>query len=160
LRRRLDGGEVDDALARSIHRRTDGNPLFVVSMVDFALQRGLIGAKAGRWGLSGQEGALESDLPDNLRRMLERQVEVLAPAAEEVLEAASVAGAEFSIAAVAAAVERAPDRIDDQCEGLAWRGQLLRAAGIEEWPDGTVSGRYRFVHALYQDLLYARVAAP
>jgi adenylate cyclase len=31
---------------------------------------------------------------------------------------------------------------------------------MEEWPDGTLAGRYRFVHALYQNVLYQRVPEP
>jgi predicted ATPase len=30
--------------------------------------------------------------------------------------------------------------------------------GVAEWPDGTVAGRYGFIHALYRDVLYARVS--
>jgi predicted ATPase len=29
--------------------------------------------------------------------------------------------------------------------------------GLAEWPDGTVSGRYRFRHGLYQSVLYEQV---
>jgi predicted ATPase len=36
---------------------------------------------------------------------------------------------------------------------------MLREKEIEEWPDGTVSARYGFLHALYPEVLYARVAA-
>src|SRR4030095_4888354 len=31
-------------------------------------------------------------------------------------------------------------------------------AGVAEWPDGTVAGRYAFIHALYQQVLYERVS--
>ena len=31
---------------------------------------------------------------------------------------------------------------------LARKGQVLSADGVDEWPDGTVSGRYAFLHAL------------
>src|SRR5262249_43673865 len=31
-------------------------------------------------------------------------------------------------------------------------------AGGAGWPDGTVAGRYAFIHALYQEVLYARVS--
>ena len=41
--------------------------------------------------------------------------------------------------------------------GLARRGQFVQPSGVEEWPDGTVTGRYRFHHALYQQVLYDRV---
>jgi predicted ATPase len=35
---------------------------------------------------------------------------------------------------------------------------MLAAAGVEEWPDGTVAGRYAFLHALYIEILYQRLA--
>jgi tetratricopeptide (TPR) repeat protein len=69
-----------------------------------------------------------------------------------------VVGAEYSVAAVAAALETSLDALEETFEGLAWRGHFVRAAGIEEWPDGTIAGRYRFVHALYQNVLYERIA--
>src|SRR5262249_10876038 len=37
--------------------------------------------------------------------------------------------------------------------------QFLLANGVEEWPDGTLAGRYTFRHALYQQVVYARVPA-
>jgi predicted ATPase len=35
----------------------------------------------------------------------------------------------------------------------------LQAGGAETWPDGTVATRYRFQHALYQDVVYERIPA-
>ena len=40
------------------------------------------------------------------------------------------------------------------CEELAAQHQFLVDIGLREWPDGTSSGRYRFVHALYRQVLY------
>ncbi len=34
----------------------------------------------------------------------------------------------------------------------------LERAGVGEWPDGTVASHYRFVYALYQEVLYERLA--
>jgi tetratricopeptide (TPR) repeat protein len=158
LRGRLAGGEVEDDLARLIHDRTEGHPLFLVNVVDFALREGLLADVSGRWALRGGTGALESAVPDSLRQMIERQLETLTPEERHALEAASVAGAQFSIAAVAAALQTDAEALDDRCEGLAWKGFFIVATGVEEWPDGTISGRYRFVHALYRDVLYERVA--
>ena len=88
--------------------------------------------------------------------MVEPQIERLTADEQAMLAVASVAGAEFSAALATA------DGIDARdgerlCEGLARRGQFLRAVGTAEWPDGTVAGRYAFIHALYQHVLYARV---
>src|SRR5262249_20990130 len=158
LRGRLEGGDVRDELAGSIHDCTDGHPLFLVNVVDLALRAGLIAEEDGRWVLRGGPKALRSAVPEGLRQLVERQVEALGADDQQVLEAASVAGAEFSAAAVAAALEEKLDAIEERCEMLAWRQQFLRAEGLDEWPDGTLSGRYRFVHALYQNVLYDRVA--
>jgi predicted ATPase len=49
--------------------------------------------------------------------------------------------------------------VDDWCISLARRGQFLRPSGEQSWPDGTVACAYRFVHALYQQVLYQRVSA-
>jgi len=159
LRGRLAGGQVGDDLAWVMHQRTDGHPLFLVNVVDFALRQGLLAEAGGRWVLRGGRDALESGVPDSLRLMIERQLEALGADEQRALEAASIAGAEFSIAAVATALQVDAEALDDRCEGLAWKGHFIHAAGVEEWPDGTISGRYRFVHALYRDVLYARVAA-
>lgn len=159
LRGRLSGGEIDDELVGQVHRRTEGHPLFLVNVVDFALRQGLIAEEARQWAVRGGADALACGVPDSLRQMIERQVETLGPDERQVLEAASVAGAEFSVAAVSAALQSDADALEEVCEGLAWKAQFLHAAGVEEWPDGTVAGRYRFVHALYSDVLYDRIAA-
>jgi tetratricopeptide (TPR) repeat protein len=72
---------------------------------------------------------------------------------------ASVAGAEFLAAAVAAGLEDKVERVEKQCEELVRRGQFLRACGTELLPDGAVTGRYGFLHALYQSVLYQRLTA-
>jgi hypothetical protein len=159
LRGRLAGAELEDDLTRLIHDRTEGHPLFLVNVVDFALRQGLLADVSGRWTLRGGRGALESAVPEGLRQMIERQLETLAPEERLALESASVEGVEFSIAAVAAALQTDVDALDDRCEGLAWKGLFILSTGVEEWPDGTISGRYRFLHALYRDVLYERVAA-
>src|SRR5262249_55667421 len=46
---------------------------------------------------------------------------------------------------------------EEQCEALVRRGQFLRGCGVEEWPDSTVAGRYAFLHALHQHVVYQRV---
>lgn len=157
LHDRLAGAIVPAEVTTLVHRRTEGHPLFLVALVDYAVRQGHLVETNGTWRLAGG-GTLDADVPDTLRPLLARQVEALPAAERAMLEAASLAGTAFSTAAVAAALDVTPDEIEDRCEGLAWRGQLIVAAGLAEWPDGTVAGRYRFVHALYRDVLAERVA--
>jgi predicted ATPase len=74
-----------------------------------------------------------------------------------VLEVASVSGLTFTPAEVAAACEQALATIETRCEQLARRGQFLTEAGVAEWPDGTLTLRYRFRHALYQQAVFAQL---
>jgi len=153
---RLPGAHLSDELVRAVHGRTDGHPLFLVSVVDHALRQGLLVETDGAWSLAGGSDAVAAIVPDGLRQMIERQVDALAPTDRQLLEAASVVGVEIGAAAVAAALEAELEAIEERLEALA--GRFLVALDVEEWPDGTVGGRYRFRHALHQNVLYARVS--
>jgi predicted ATPase len=111
----------------------------------------------GQWELSVSVEDLASGVPHTLGQMVEKQVDRLTPREQAMLAIGSVAGAEFSAALAAA------DQIDSHdgeecCATLARRGQFLRAIGVTEWPDGTLAGRYAFIHALYRNVLYGRVS--
>jgi hypothetical protein len=86
--------------------------------------------------------------PHGASELLLRRIADLVPGARRALEAGSVAGDEFAVAMVAAALGDDVDRVEDTFEGLAAQGTLIAGAGIAEWPDGSLTGRYRFRHAL------------
>jgi predicted ATPase/DNA-binding winged helix-turn-helix (wHTH) protein len=146
------------ALAKVIHRRTDGNPLFMVNLVEHAVNQGLIVEQEGHWQLKGSVEAIEEGVPEGLRQLIARQIERLSVEEQRALEVASVAGTGFAVAAVAAGRKQEAEAVEEICEELAWQGRFLQEEGVEEWPDGTVSGRYQFRHALYQNVLYERIA--
>jgi len=98
-------------------------------------------------------------MPESLRQMLERRFDRLRSEEQGVLEVGSVVGSEFAAAVVAAGLEADIEQIEAWCEGLARRGQWLRSRGHSVWPDGTVSARYDFIHALYQEAVYNRIPA-
>jgi hypothetical protein len=47
-----------------------------------------------------------------------------------------------------------PGRAADETEGRE-RAARRAAGGISEWPDGSRATSYKFLHALYQEVLYA-----
>jgi DNA-binding winged helix-turn-helix (wHTH) protein/predicted ATPase len=138
-------------LARWLYERTEGHPFFLVHLVEDLQARGLLSETTPELTRS------ELTLPATVRQLLTRQIERIDPAERQVLAAASVAGAEFSAAVVAAALQEEVVTVEEQCEGLAHRQAFLRRAGIEEWPDGTVAARYGFQHALGQQLWHEQV---
>jgi DNA-binding winged helix-turn-helix (wHTH) protein/predicted ATPase len=156
LAHRLSASALAPDLAPFLHRNTSGNPLFMVNVVDHVIARGHVREVDGGWALSIPVSALAAEVPDTLWQLVDKQIERLTPQEQAVLAVASVAGAEFS-AALASVDDIDVETADACCTALAHRGQFVRAAGAAEWPDGTIAGRYAFVHAVYRNVLYARV---
>ena len=146
-------------LSQFIYRSTEGNPLFMVNIAEYLEAQGLVREVEGQWRLEADLKAVNLEVPESLRQMLERQIERLTSEEQRMLEVASVAGAEFSGAAVAAGLGETVERIEGWCEDLVRRGQFLRAHGTEVLSDGAVTGRYGFLHALYQNALSQAVSS-
>ncbi len=143
-----------DQVARSIHRRTEGNPLYMVTLVG-----ALLGNDVAKASLQDVVDGADRIVPSNVTDMIARQFSRLSAEEQRLLEVASVAGVEFSAAAVAAGADAALTDVEERCAGLAGRMSFLQDAGDDEWPDGTVSARFRFQHALYREAVYARLTA-
>ena len=118
------------------------------------MQQRLLIRCAGQWTLRAGEEARVARLPEEVRQLLTRRLDALSAAARRVLDVASVVGQECAVAAVAAGAQCAVDDVEAICDGLAAHGHFLADTGLTVWPDGTRSGRYRFQHALYQQVLY------
>src|SRR5262249_33677757 len=101
--------------------------------------------------------AIDNLVPESIRHLVARQSGRLSFTERQTLEAASVAGMEFSAAAVAAALTTETMIIEQHCEQLVMHQHFLRRVGIEEWPDGTLAARYSFLHAVYQQLWHERL---
>jgi predicted ATPase len=156
LNQRLAGSPVVDVLGPVIHRRTDGNALFVMHFVDYLLRQDLLVEAAGNWELRVEPAVMEELIPDNIHRLLIRQIERSSRVGQQLLAVASVVGLTFTASEVAAVVNRPPEVIEAEYNELAAQEQLIEARGLAEWPDGSVTVRYHFRHALYQQALYHR----
>ena len=147
------GGPAAPALAAFVHQRTDGNALFMVNVVEHLVQEGLVVQRERQWTL--REGAAEvARVPQGVRQLLVRRIEELTPEARQVLEAASVVGEAFAVAAVTAGVQDTIKDVQAVCDALAAQHHFIEDTGVTAWPDGTRGGSYRFRHALYQQVLY------
>jgi hypothetical protein len=148
-----------DAVVAFVYQRTEGHPLFMVQVVDNLEQQHLL-QDVTQTAVDSSGGlGMDQVVPQGLQELLEAHLGRLSAEAQQVLEVGSVAGAEFVVASVAAGVQRAPEVVEAGCERLARQGQFLEDRGLVEWPDGTVSGRYGFRHALYQEVVYQWLGA-
>jgi len=146
------------ALAEAIYALTEGNPLFVVNVANDLVARGMLIERNGRWELDCPLEDIAATIPEDLRRLIELQLERLTRGESEALEVASAAGEEFHDATVAAALGQDAETIETCCCSLARRRSLVRTVGSETWPDGTLASRFAFSHALYRATLYEHLS--
>src|SRR5262249_10780820 len=137
LAQRFGGHAFPSELARAVHKRTDGNPLFMVRVLDELVALRVLEPEDGRWRLRSSVAEIARAVPENLRQLVELQVARLDPDSQRLLEAASVLGNEFTIGSLAAGLDADPLAIEERCDLLARQGQFLCAAPLFERPDGT-----------------------
>ncbi len=159
LAQRFGGHAFPSELARAVHQRTDGNPLFMVRVVDELVALRVLELEDDRWRLRGPVTEIRRAVPESLRALVEQQMNRLPPEAQRVLEAASVLGNDFTIGSVAIGLGGHPLAVEERCDALAREGQFLSAAGLFALPDGTNVARYRFTHSLYPHIIAERVHA-
>jgi predicted ATPase len=159
LHARMPPERVSDNLVRRIYRRTHGHPLFLASLVEDLIERNdAVDTGAGR-GASAEDVASALPVPENVRAIIQGQLERLTNEEQRMLETAAVAGVGFSAAAVAAAVGEDIVRCEQVCADLARRHRFVLPDGEAEWPDGTLASRFRFIHELYHNVVYGRIPA-
>jgi DNA-binding winged helix-turn-helix (wHTH) protein/predicted ATPase len=147
-----------EGLAGLIHERTEGNPLFMVNAVDYLITEKLVVKTEDAWELVAGIEQVDVGVPDSIKQMIHKQIDNLDEEAQRILEAASLAGSEFSVLAVVAALDMDRSVVESRCEQLARQRRFLQDGGVHVLPNGEAAGRYAFIHALYQNVLYDRVS--
>src|SRR5262245_55501528 len=159
LAQRFGGPALPVELARAVHQLTDGNPLFMVRVVDELVALRLVEPKDDRWWLSIPIDEIARVVPDSLRALVEKQIDRLPSEMQRLLEAARVLGTEFTSGSLAAGLDLQASVIAHRSDELARHGQYLSTAALFVRPDRTQVARYRFTHSLYPHAIAERVPA-
>jgi len=160
VKARFDAENTED-VATAVYQRSNGNALFMVNFLEHLDELHAIRRHNGRWVVDSASAALAT-IPEGLRPFIERRLDTLSGEDRKLLEVASVVGVEFSAAAVLAGLphskrEEGLEGIEALIESLVSHTHLIQAHGTIEWPDGTLTARYRFGHALYREGLYEQI---
>jgi serine/threonine protein kinase/tetratricopeptide (TPR) repeat protein len=140
---------------RMIHLKTEGNPLFMVDLVRYLRDRGVIAQAGGEWTVARGLPEIEHHLPESVRGMIERKIAQLLEEDRRLLLAASVQGYEFDSAVVAQVLKIEADEVEERLERLERVYAFVQLVEERQFPDRTLTLRYRFVHVLYQNALYS-----
>src|SRR6266850_1125626 len=140
-----------------VHTKTEGNPLFMVDLLRYLCDRNVI-AQEGRWKLVQSFPDIEREIPASVRSMIQRKIDRLSEPDHRLLAAASAQGYEFDSAVLAKALAMEPSEMEERLQELDRMHAFVRLMSEAEFPDGTMTLRYQFVHVLYQNALYASLA--
>jgi DNA-binding winged helix-turn-helix (wHTH) protein len=143
-------------LSALVHRHSEGNPLFMVAALEHMAKRSLLTRVDGRWELQVPLEQIEFEVPEDLRHMIEAQLEPLAAQEQSALELASIAGVAFAASVISSLASFDSHDVEDLYEELSRRHHIVKWAGTQSLPDGSMTERYEFVHALYRQVLYDR----
>jgi DNA-binding winged helix-turn-helix (wHTH) protein len=144
-----------ERLAQRVHHHTGGNPLFIVTVLDQLVERGVLAHGTDGWNTSDDVEEADLGIPDSIRPVIERQIARLAPIERGVLEAASAVGDTFDLAVVADAAEMDEDDAETTLMHPASRRFVRSSAAA--LADDRGSPQLEFVHALFRDALYGGI---
>ena len=146
-------------LARLLYQRSEGNPLFIVNIVNDLIARNVLAMRSEGWVVQDALDVMTSSIPADVRGSIDEQISRLTPFERQLLKVASILPAACSASAIAVGAGASVHEVEACLGRLARRGAFLREVGEMEWPDGTVSAVFEFLHALYREVLSERLPA-
>jgi predicted ATPase len=145
------------ALAEWLMRFTEGNPLFLKSLLAHALEQGWLSVDEQLFWKEPAARDISWSVPHTLREVIEERFERLPAGAREPLEQASVVGMAFPTRLLCEEDPQAEIALDELFHGLARGSRFIICDGVTTWPDTRQSPRYAFVHAWYHQVVYDRI---
>ena len=120
-----------------IHRKTEGQPLFATSLIQFLVERGDIARVGDHWMLTRLLSELDLEAPVNVRKMIRKKLEALEPEDRRAMEYASIQGEEFTSAVLAGLLDVDDLALEERLDRLDKDHRLIQTMGEDELPDGT-----------------------
>jgi predicted ATPase len=143
-----------EEFADLVHAKTEGSPLFMADLLRYLRDRQVLIPEQGGWTLGQSIPDLQRELPESVRSMIQRKIDQLGEDDRRLLVAASVQGQEFDAAVLARVLSRDAAEVEERLDELDRVHAFVRLVREQEFPDRTLTLRYRFVHGLYQNALY------
>jgi CheY-like chemotaxis protein/tetratricopeptide (TPR) repeat protein len=140
--------KVPASFARTIFRRTEGNPFFVAEILRHLLDEDVIYHDGSRW--TARSAPEEMRIPAEIRELVARRLARVSDACREVLSVASVIGREFGLEAVARVSDQSVELICGLLDDAVATRVVARIRGPVR--------DYVFCHGLVRDILYEGLA--
>jgi tetratricopeptide (TPR) repeat protein len=148
LRSLLPGGEPEPALRQRLIEWTGGNPYFLEQWVEMLQESGSLRLEDGAWLFTGDAGG---GVPQTIRDLVARRLQLLPEEDRRLLSVASVIGRQFPAELLQQVAELEEESFYDSLERLLARQLLVerRERGEEQ---------YQFWHTLARDIVYEEIS--
>ena len=138
------GEPANDSVVRSVHRATNGNPLYVDSIAHLLVAEEQLNPVEAVTGEPGSVGSLP--LPLSMRAATRSRLTYLDDESRSVLRVAAVVGRTFALPVLGMVVDRTQHLLLDVLDEAVNRGTIRAST--------TVANAFTFEHMLVRDALY------
>jgi tetratricopeptide (TPR) repeat protein len=157
LARRFPQNRLRPEFAALVHERTEGNPLYMIDMLRFLRDRGVLENRDGAWQIEQPLREATAIVPTGISSLIQLKLHQLAEEDLQLLSCAAVQGVQFDSSVLAAVLSRPAAEVEERLQELETAHNLVHALEEQEF-NHVLSIRYRFVHTYYQNVLYAALA--
>lgn len=151
------GGEVSNSLSDVIFQQTNGNPLFMVSFIGNLIKQNLLEWQNAAWTLGQPAKKILNSVPESLRSLISRRLEMLTTEERVILETASIVGLKFQVDSIANCLAKPVAEVEQICEVLASQSQVIKLINGEGLTNNDVAIEYQFQHPLFYNVLYDEI---
>ena len=145
------GDDVPWSLSETVHRQTEGNPLFVQEVLRYLVEQGYLGREGDG---TRRETPPEMGLPEGLKDVIGKRLSGLSDGCQSVLSVAAVIGREFPLQVLQRVAGLSEEELYTALEEAS-------GVGVVEERSTTGSGiGFRFAHAFFRQTLYEETFAP
>jgi predicted ATPase/DNA-binding winged helix-turn-helix (wHTH) protein len=141
-------GSAKESLAQYVYRQSEGNPLFMISLLGSLKATQALRQTRGEWRICDDLNEFGLTIPPELSGFLSRSVEQLDPDDRFLIRIASLQGMQFDSAILSEVSARPAIEVEERLDELARVHELIRYLGADPLSDGAYAQRYQFVHAL------------
>ena len=145
------GQAVPWSLSETVHRQTEGNPLFVQEVLRYLVEQGYLGHGDGQ---ERRDTPPEMGLPEGLKDVIGKRLSGLSDQCQSALSVAAVIGREFPLQVLETVAGLTEEELYTALEEASGVG-----VGEERSAAGSGVG-FRFAHAFFRQTLYEETFAP
>ncbi len=131
---RYASSNLESALSGPLYKLSGGVPLFLISAAHYIEAQNWILKTEHGWVLSAAAVRLEELVPPTLNELIDQSLQRLTTEEQQILEAASIVGVEFTASLVAAALDAPLSEVEERLNQL-----------VRQW--GMAAGHRLCVHA-------------